>query len=217
MIEDYVNFLEQSNLIYVSNSIAVGKKESLKGRPKIYIADVAIRNAVLKPFDIMSNGEEMQVTIETLVFRHLISFYQNAPMVHIGYYQKLNESQKEEDIIVIELPKEKILCGVNYRNNANLTGSDAIIALSKEEGTKVTSAFVIIKVLRIMAIAKHDTLIPVLRIPALAFIYLLGRAEAKGENLKLKYKVICHFAIMYKIHFSGLPGFSSYFLLAFFQ
>ena len=46
-IESYVDALVKSNLIYMAYPIAVGSKSVLKGRPKIYIADAAIRNAVL--------------------------------------------------------------------------------------------------------------------------------------------------------------------------
>ena len=37
-------------------------------------------------------------------------------------------------------------------------------------------------------IAKHETAVPILRIPAIAFLYLLGKAEADGQNGKDVYK-----------------------------
>ena len=162
----------------------VGTKAALKGKPKIYIADAAIRNAVLMTDEVLSDDQEMGVMVETAVYKHIVSFYQNAPMAHIGYYRKLKENQKEVDV-VIALPKEKILCEVKYRNNVSLNRTDAIIALSGEAGTKVTSSFVITKSLTDYGIAQHDTLVPVLRIPALPFLYMLGRAEAMGENIKM--------------------------------
>ena len=42
-----------SNLIYVSKPTSVGSKGTLKGKPKIYIADAAIKNAVLMIEDIL--------------------------------------------------------------------------------------------------------------------------------------------------------------------
>jgi predicted AAA+ superfamily ATPase len=183
-IEDYISFLEKSNLIYISNPMMVGKKAALKGRPKIYIADAAIRSAVLMLDDVLSDDEEMGVMVETTVYKHIASFYQGAPSVHIGYYRKAKENQKEVDV-VIGLPKEKILCEVKYRNDSSVSATDAIIALSKEEDTKITSSFIITKSLTDYGIARHDTLVPVFRIPALVFIYLLGKAEAIGENGKM--------------------------------
>ena len=34
-------------------------------------------------------------------------------------------------------------------------------------------------------IAKHETQVPILRVPAIAFLYLLGKAEADGQNGKM--------------------------------
>ena len=180
-IEDYLSFLEKSNLIYISAPILVGKKAALKGKPKIYIADTAIRNAVLMINDILSDDTEMGVVVETAVYKHIMSFFQNAPSVHIGYYRKMRENQKEVDV-VIELPREKILCEVKYRNNASVSDSEAIIALSNEDNTKIVSSFIVTKSLTDYGISHHNTRIPVFRIPALPFIYLLGQAEAKNEH-----------------------------------
>ena len=183
-IEDYISFLEKSNLIYISNPMMVGTKAALKGRPKIYIADAAIRSAVLMLEDVLSDDEEMGVIIETTAYKHVASFYQSAASVHVGYYRKAKENQKEVDI-VIDLPREKILCEVKYRNNPTMPSSDAIVELSKEEGTKVAHSFILTKSLTDYGITQHETLIPILRIPALVFIYMLGRAEAMGESGKM--------------------------------
>jgi len=183
-IEDYVNFLEKSNLIYISNPMMVGKKAALKGKPKIYIADAAIRSAVLMLDDIISDDEEMGVMVETTVYKHIVSFYQRVPSAFTGYYRKAKENQKEVDV-VIDLPKEKILCEIKYRNNSSLSASDAIITLSKEEDTKVTNSFIVTKSLLDYGIARHDTLVPVFRVPAIVFVYLLGSAEALGESGKI--------------------------------
>jgi len=182
-IEDYLSFLEKSNLIYISNPIMVGKKAALKGKPKIYIADAAIRNAVLMMDDVLADDREMGIMVETAVYKHILSFYHAKPSVHIGYYRKANENQKEVDV-VIELPREKILCEVKYRNNSTVSGTDAIISLSTEEDTKVTGAFIVTKNLMDYGIAAHDTKVPVFRIPALPFVYLLGKAEATEKNAK---------------------------------
>jgi len=183
-VEDYISFLEKSNLIYISNPMMVGKKSALKGKPKIYIADAAIRSAVLMLDDVISDDIEMGVMVETTVYKHIVSFYQSAPSVHIGYYRKAKENQKEVDV-VIELPKEKILCEVKYRNSTSISASDAIISLSMEEGARVANSFIVTKSLMDYGLTHHDTLIPVFRIPAIVFVYLLGRAEAIGESAKI--------------------------------
>lgn len=177
-LENYIGFLENSNLIYRSNPINVGSKGALKGRPKIYIADAAIRNAVLMKGDVLADEKEMGIIAETTVFKHIISFYQGSS-ARIGYFRKLKDNQKEVDI-VIELPMEKILCEVKYRNDTSLSTSDAIVELSSDDKAKVTNAFLITKRLTDCGICKHKTHTPILKIPALPFLYLLGKAEAEG-------------------------------------
>jgi len=58
------------------------------------------------------------------------------------------------------------------------------VALTKEEGTKVTSAFAVTKNITDYGISQHDTPVPILRIPALVFTYLIGMAEANGQEGK---------------------------------
>ncbi|MDR1134607.1 MAG: ATP-binding protein [Clostridiales Family XIII bacterium] len=183
-IEDYIRFLEMSNLIYCSAPIKVGGKASLKGKPKIYIADAAIRNAVLMIEDVLSDEAEMGIMAETLVYKHIVAFFQNNASAHIGYYRNAKDNQKEVDI-VIELPKEKILCEVKYRNDSAVPETDAIVALSNEEKTNVSHAFVLSKSLAHYGISRHETKVPIFRIPVLPFVYMLGKAEAEGRGGKI--------------------------------
>jgi hypothetical protein len=87
--------------------------------------------------------------------------------------------------VVIELPKEKILCEVKYRNKPELPANDTIVTLSDGEDARVTASFVVTKNLLDCGIDRHNTEVPIFRIPALPFLYLLGRAEAAGEGGKM--------------------------------
>ena len=181
-IEDYIRFLEMSNLIYISQPVSVGNKAGLKGKPKIYIADAAIRNAVLMIEDVLSDDTEMGIMAETVVYKHIVSFYQNSTTANVGYYRKAKDNQKEVDV-VIELPKEKILCEVKYRNDSSVPETDAIVALSREENTKVSHSFVVTKSLSDYGVSRHETRIPIFRVPVLPFVYILGHAEAiRGDG-----------------------------------
>ena len=182
-IDSYIEALEMSNLIYLAKPIDVGSKGALKGKPKIYIADAAIRNAVLMIDDVLSDEKELGAMVETTVYKHIISFYQGST-AQLGYFRKAKDNQKEVDA-VIELPREKILCEVKYRNNSHIPASDAIVELCKDEKAIVTNAFLVTKRLDDFGIAKHETKVPILRIPAIAFLYLLGKSEADGENGKM--------------------------------
>lgn len=60
-VSNYLNLLEAANLIYISNPVEIGGKKILKARPKVYVADAAIRNAVMMLEDALSDPEEMGI------------------------------------------------------------------------------------------------------------------------------------------------------------
>lgn len=182
-LDAYISALEMSNLIYLAKPMNVGSKGALKGKPKIFIADAAIRNAVLMIDDVLSDEKELGIMVETAVYKHIVSFFQGTS-AQLGYFRKAKDNQKEVDV-VIELPRAKILCEVKYRNNSHIPASDAIVELCRDEDAKITNAFLITKQLNDFGIAKHDTKTKILRIPAIAFLYLIGKSEADGHNGKM--------------------------------
>lgn len=182
-LDSYIEALTMSNLIYLAKPMNVGSKGALKGKPKIFVADAAIRNAVLMVDDVLSDEQELGAMVETTVYKHIVSFYQGST-AQLGYFRNAKNNQKEVDV-VIELPREKILCEVKYRNNSHIPDSDAIVELCKDTESKVSSAFLITKRLDDAGITKHETAVPILRVPAIAFLYLLGKAEAENWNGKM--------------------------------
>ena len=182
-IDNYIEALEMSNLIYLSKPMNVGSKGALKGKPKIFIADAAIRNAVLMVDDVLSDEKELGGMVETAVHKHIVSFYQGST-AQVGYFRKAKDNQKEVDVVV-ELPREKILCEVKYRNNSHIPTSDAIVELCQDETAKIAHAFLVTKQLEDFGITKHKTVTPIFRVPAIVFLYLLGKAEAEGQNGRL--------------------------------
>lgn len=182
-IDSYISALEMSNLIYLAKPMAVGSKGALKGKPKIFIADTAIRNAVLMIDDALSEESELGAMVETAVYKHMVSFYQGST-AQIGYFRKAKDNQKEVDVVV-ELPRQKILCEVKYRNQSHIPATDAIVELCRDEKAKITNAFLVTKHLDDFGISKHETSTPILRVPAIVFLYLLGQMEAEGQNGKI--------------------------------
>lgn len=179
-LESYIEALEMSNLIYRAKPVDVGSKGALKGKPKIFIADAAIRNAVLMIDDVLTDEKELGAMVETAVYKHIVTFFEGTT-AQLGYFRKAKDNQKEVDV-VIELPREKILCEVKYRNNSHIAATDAIVELCKDEKAKVTSAFLITKQLDDVGFAKHETATPIMRIPAIAFLYILGKLEAEEQK-----------------------------------
>ena len=173
-VESYIQYLESANLIYQSWPVDMAGKKVLKARPKIYIADAAIRNAVLMDDSIMTDPVGMGKVVETAVYKHVAAFYYQIA-TSIGYFRG-GRKNKEIDIVVDYPNIKNILIEVKYRDSAPIADDDAIIELCEEASagiivTKNPSDFGV-----------HNTAggKELLRIPAFAFLYLLGNSEKHG-------------------------------------
>ncbi|MEW6696829.1 MAG: ATP-binding protein [Bacillota bacterium] len=174
-VSNYINLLEAANLIYVSNPVIVGGKKVLKTKPKVYIADAAIRNAVLMLDDVLADPNEMGIMVETTVYKHVAAFYYRQ-QTRVGYYRQAG-SDKEIDIVV-DWPTGKIFIEVKYRENITMSGKEAIIEMANQEGNN--ASMVITKRADDYGSLGIDTKTPIIKIPAFAFLYLLGHAEKQG-------------------------------------
>lgn len=173
-VENYIQYLESANLIYQSWPVNMAGKKVLKASPKIYIADAAIRNAVLMDDDILTNPTEMGKVVETAVYKHVAAFYYQKA-TSVGYFR--GGSKKKEIDIVVEYPNIKnILIEVKYREGAPIPGDSAICHLSSE----ASAAIVITKTPDDYGIHDAPNGQKLIRIPAYAFLYLLGHAEKNG-------------------------------------
>lgn len=177
-VSNYIQFLERANLIYISEPVNLDGKKVLKAKPKIYIADAAIRNAVLMLDNVLTDPEEMGVMVETSVYKHLAAFYYRSN-TRVGYYRKAGGRESEVDVVV-EFPQGKILTEVKYRENSAITEKDAIVEISRDEKAGVSASIVVTKRPEDYGILSIKTNVPVMKIPAHAFLYLLGHAEKTG-------------------------------------
>lgn len=180
-VENYIQYLESANLIYQSWPVNIDGKKILKASPKIYIADAAIRNAVLMDDGVLADPVQMGKIVETAVYKHIITFYNNQTKgAKVGYYRG-GKNTKEIDIVVQYAKIGNTLIEVKYREGAPVGVDDAIIqfsdnALNSVIVTKNADDF-----------GTHNT--PsgktILRIPAFAFLYILGHIE-KQTQLNIK-------------------------------
>ncbi|MCJ7839572.1 ATP-binding protein [Lederbergia sp. NSJ-179] len=178
-ISNYLELLEQANLIYSSRPIDLKGKKVLKSKPKIYLADPAIRNAVLMlGEEVMTDPLEMGIIIETAVYKHIHTFFYSQHL-DIGYYRD-GKTQKEIDIIV-SFPIGRILIEVKYKHNSTISEHEAIVEWANDPQTK--GAIVVTKKDDDYGITKHEAKTSIIRIPAFAFLYLLGQAEKEGYEL----------------------------------
>jgi len=173
-VENYIRYLESANLIYQSWPVNMEGKRVLKARPKIYIADAAIRNAVLMDESLLTDPVEMGKVVETAVYKHVAAFYYQKA-ASVGYYRG-GKKGKEIDIVV-DYPRIKnILIEVKYREAVSISEEDAIVEMSGE----ASAAIVVTKNTGDFGIYKSKSGKDIIRIPAFAFLYLLGHAEKNG-------------------------------------
>ena len=173
-VENYIKYLESANLIYLSYPVEIRGRKPLKVQPKIYIADAAIRNAVLMDDDMLTNPVELGKMVETAVYKHIAAFYYQKA-TRVGYYRG-GKRDKEIDVVVDYPNIDNILIEVKYREQAPIADDDAICELCDA----ACAAIVVTK--RADDYGTHHA--PnggeMIRIPAFAFLYLLGNAERYG-------------------------------------
>lgn len=173
-VEKYIEYLESANLIYQSWPVNMAGKKALKASPKIYIADAAIRNAVLMDDSILTDATQMGKVVETAVYKHVAAFYYQFA-TSVGYFRG-GKKNKEVDIVVDYPNVKNILIEVKYRENAAIADDDAIIELC--DGA--SASIVVTKNASDFGVHNTKKSKNLLRIPAFAFLYLLGNAEKHG-------------------------------------
>ena len=173
-VENYIQYLESANLIYQSWPVDMAGKRVLKAKPKIYIADAAIRNAVFMDDSLLTDPVEMGKIVETAVYKHVAAFYYQKA-TSVGYFRG-GKKNKEIDIVVDYHNAANILIEVKYREGAPLPDDDAIAELC----TEASAAIVVTNSASDFGVHNTKAGKDMLRIPAFAFLYLLGHAEKNG-------------------------------------
>ncbi len=173
-VENYIQYLESANLIYQSWPVNMAGKKVLKASPKIYIADAAIRNAVLMDDSMLTDPVQMGKVVETAVYKHVAAFYYQQA-TSVGYFRG-GKRGKEIDIVVDYPNIKNILIEVKYREGAPIADDDAISELCGE----ASAAIVVTKNATDYGIHNTKSGKDLIRIPAFAFLYLLGYAEKNG-------------------------------------
>lgn len=175
-VENYIRYLESANLIYQSWPVDMAGKRVLKASPKIYITDAAIRNAVLMDDSLLTNPVEMGKIVETAVYKHVAAFYYQKA-TSVGYYRG-GRKDKEIDIVVDYPNIDNILIEVKYRERASISGDDAITELCSQSSASI----IVTKNASDFGLHNTKSGSSMIRIPAFAFLYLLGHAEKFGYS-----------------------------------
>lgn len=171
-LQDYIKYLQKANLIYISEMINNTGTKILKSNPKIYIVDSAIRNAVLMKDNVLIDAIEMGYVVETAVYRHVYTYMQNKTG-NIGYYR---EKDKDKEIdIVTESVKENMYIEVKYRENPEVKKDNPIYTRTGDSDR----LFIITKNSEDCEVAQLENGKRLVKIPAYAFLYLIGLEEAR--------------------------------------
>lgn len=170
-VENHLQRLEDAHLVYRLLPLNLQGKKSLKARPKVYIADPTLRNAViLRGEELFENETELGLVMESCIFKHLYAFYfDDRP--RFGYWKALR-GDKEVDFVLHFPNGRKYAFEVKYRSRVkpeNLEGLSEI--MSSKNAPEI--AYVVTK--------NNENFGPlgqgIFQIPAYIFTYILGHAE----------------------------------------
>ena len=174
-IDGYLELLENAHLIFRLSPSEVGGKKVLRQQNKYYLADAALRNAVLlRGEEVLSDPDELGKVVETSVLRHLYAYhYLDFPSI---VYWREPRTNKEVDVIV-KSPRYVIPVEVKYRKSGGLSMADGMFTYCAKD-PKVRYAYVVTREDRDFGVTEVEgTAAKLLKIPAHIFTYLLGQAE----------------------------------------
>jgi len=123
--------------------------------------------------EVLTNATEMGMMIETAIYKHIHAF-NSLDTTRIGYYRD-SKTGKEIDIVITYGARSKILIEVKYREDTRLPHREAIVEWADDP--QVAAAIIITKNSTDYGVTDHGTKCPIIKIPAFAFLYLLGHAE----------------------------------------
>lgn len=172
-----LRYLEMANLIYRLDPVRLTGKKVLRPRSKIYLADSALRNAVLlRGEEVLADAAEMGLIVETAVLKHLSGFI-GPERPEIGYWR--GDRDQEVDFVLRWPGGWEVAAEVKYRSQVRLGRKDGIYAYA--EGSRPALGLVITK--------SPDDFGPgaeqpggfcPFQVPAFVLLYLLGYAERHG-------------------------------------
>lgn len=168
-LEKYIDYLETANLINVSKLLNNQGKKVLKQRNKIYISDNGIRSAVVLGSNIQTDNTELGYAMESTCYKHVKDYF-NAlnSLYEVGYIR--STKGEEIDIAVQYSGKPIQYIEAKYRGHSSIKDKDGIVVF----GLKDTPGYVITKEIEDYGLTERNGT-SLYRIPAVAFLYLIGK------------------------------------------
>lgn len=174
-VTGYLELLENAHLVYRLAPSEIGGKKALRQQNKYYLADAALRNAVLlRGREVLAEPEELGKVVETSVLRHLYAYhYLDTPKI---VYWREPRTEKEVDVIV-QSPRYVIPVEVKYRHSASLDSAGGLATYCRKD-SQVRQAYFVTREDKDFAVTElAGVTARFLKIPAHIFTYLLGQAE----------------------------------------
>lgn len=171
-VENHLRRLEDAHLIYRLPPYSLEGKKALKPRPKIYIADSALRNAViLRGESLFENETELGTVIEGCVMQHIYAFYY-PQRPHFGYWRD-SRTDREVDFVMMYPNGTRIAFEAKYREHPALSPKEGLVELMKSSKAP-ERAYLITKNTTDFGPTSDAR---IFQIPAFLFTFLLGHSE----------------------------------------
>lgn len=166
-VDNYLKTLEMAHLIVLLHNVDTGGKKLLRTRPKAYLADASLRMVVLmQGEEVLAETATMGHLVETAVVVHTLAFARDS-LPQAGYWRDA-ASGREVDL-VLTLPRSAAVVEVKYRSDARTRAEDGLRLYRQGDG-RVRRWLVT----RAAEDAGYDAASGIVRVPAFAYLYLLG-------------------------------------------
>jgi len=167
---NHLQSLESAYLTLTSHPLDNNGNRVPKTRAKVYIADAALRNAVLlKGEDALTDAVYLESLVEALVFSHIRANYDSL-RPSLGHW-KSPRSGRDLSAIAMLPGRALIAAQVKYRDRPEILGSDPLLDFVHIHPE--CQGFFITKHSRDFGPFANSN--KLFRIPAYMFLYLLGR------------------------------------------
>lgn len=170
-VEKYIRYLADANLINISEQLNVEGKKVLKRKNKVYIADSGIRGAVVLNADVYTNPTELGYALETVTYKHVKDYFCSINNLYqVGYIRDAGGSEIDIAVQYAGHPIQYI--EAKTRNNSAVKDDNGIIVYGMEN----TPGYVITKQATDFGLTQRKST-QLYRIPAFAFLYLIGKNQ----------------------------------------
>ena len=177
-LHNYIHYMRLANLIQVSEPVPAFGYPIYKSRPKVYMANAAIRNSILLTDKDEARPHEFNSMIEGEIFKQLSKSF-DGQYQQIGYCRNPLGNHSEIDIM-IDFFEYKYLCEVQYLDHVNLSENDLMFEMSNSFRSNAEKSVLVTKDLSDFGPWYTKTRTPIYRVAAPVYLYMISKNEREG-------------------------------------